>query len=522
MMPTAWKRARSLAISLIVFGLLSSAGCAPRRPVVTTRAWVAGCAEPVFDPDGPPHAVRWAMERLLSRGLVELDSTGRARPAAAESVSVSADGRTWSFRLREGLRFTDGSPATSEDFRVALLAGLPREDHGSRAWLLAAVTGVDRVRAGRTLPALGVEAPDPRTLVLRLSAPDSLLPLKLALPGVATPWKRRTGIAWSEAVGLGPYRVVDESDGRSLLLARAADCVVADAAADTLRVRFVLGAPRVRTLLRAGAADLAWPLPPTFLEQAVPEGYVIGSSPAAPARRLLLVLRDDVPPTTRTAARQALAHALNRGTLLEALRGRARAEPGWVPGAGPFDFPRLDAGESRAWLARGKLGASLHVTLAFDADLAGAEVARSLQGEWARQGFYASLRGQRGEPALEEPLRAAAAQAQLVESQALVPGAVGLLAGLVMPPRGPAVGSFRTGWRTREFDPWLLPGHRAGPLDAAGLQARLVEERNVLPLAELPWLWAARHGAATVRVSARFGPEFASALPLAAAAQGSR
>lgn len=515
-------RCPRLFVLLLLSCLLPPAGCAPRSPVAVTRTWIAGCAAPAFDPDGPPHAVRWALERLLSRGLVELDSTGRVVPAAAESVGVTADGRTWTFRLRDGLRFTDGTAATSADFRAALLGGLAREDHATRAWQLAALTGADRVRAGRPLPALGIETPDPRTLVLRLAVPDSLLPFKLALPGVATPWKRRAGVDWGDAVGLGPFRVADAVPGRALELVRAAGSTVAAASADTLRVRFVVGAPRVRALLRNDVGDLAWPLPPGFLEQDAPSGYVLASTPARPARRLLLILRADVPPTTRTAARHALAHALNREALLQSLRGRGRVVSEWIAGAGPFDFPRLDAAESRAWLARGKLGASIHVVLAYDADLAGGEIARALQGEWARQGFYADLRGQRGRAALEEPLRASAAQAQLVEAQALVPGIEGELAGLVMPIRGPAVGAFRSGWRTREFDRWLVPGHPAGGPDPSALQARLAEERNVLPVADLTWLWVERREARDVRGSARFGPEFAIPPVSGPPAQGSR
>lgn len=511
---TAHARTRlPLAPLLLVLALLA-AGCAGEPPAPKpSRSWVAGAAEPAFDPDGPPHALRWALERLLSRGLLELDSTGRARPAAAESVGVSEDGRTWTFRLRAGLRFTDGSPVTSADFRAALLGGLGREDHATRAWQLAALSGAERVRAGRPLPTLGVETPDPRTLVLRLATPDSLLPLKLALPGVATPWKKRAWLAWREAVGIGPYRVAGGDPGRALVLVRADSSGVATAAADTLRVRFATGAARVRSLLRQGLADLAWPVPPDFLGQAPPAGYRVATAPAVPARRLLLVLRADVPPTTKPAARHALAHALNRPAVLEALKGRGSEAGGWLPGAGPFDFPRFDAGLSREWLERGKLGASVHVVLAFDADLAGGEVARTLQGEWARQGFYAELRGQRGAAALAEPLRAAAAQAQLVEAQALVPGLAGELAGLVLPLRGPAVGSFRTGWRTREFDPWILPGRPAGPLDPVAVQTRLAADRIVLPLADLPWLWVEREDARAPRVSPRFGPGYSGDAP---------
>jgi hypothetical protein len=268
--------------------------------------------------------------------------------------------------------------------------------------------------------------------------------------------------------------------------------------------------------------DVAWPVPPGFVDQPPPKEYRLASAAAEPTRRLLLVFRGDVRPTARTAARHALAHATNRAAVLEALGARGREARGWIPGAGTFDFPRLDAAQSQAWLARGNLGASVHVVLAYDLDLAGAEVARALQGEWARLGFYADLKGQRGAAALGEPLRAAGAPVQLVESQALVPGTAGEIAELVMPARGPAVGAFRTGWRTREFDPWLIPGRPAGPLDPVAVQSRLAEERNVLPLAELPWIWIEREGQRVVRLSPRFGPEFAFPGPGRPIRKGSR
>ena len=512
---------RLLIGSWVVLSLGSISGCMMSGKGPVTRAWVAGAVEPAFDPDGPPHALRWSLERLLSRGLVEVDSAGQVIPGAAESVTVSADRKVWTFRLRKGLRFTDGSAVSSTDFRDALVAGLGREDHATRAWQLAAVSGVDRVRAGRDLPELGIEAPDARTLVLKLSSPDTLLPQKLALPGVATPWKNRKG-SWKEAVGLGPYRVESAEPGRSLVLVRVPSAALARASADTVKVRFVIGAPRLRDLLRRGVVDVAWPVPPGFMDQPPPADYRFASSAANPVRRLLLLFRADVRPTGKTSARHALAHATNRAAVLEALGARGGEAKGWIPGAGMFDFPRLDAAQSQAWLARGKLGASVHVVLAYDLDLAGADVARALQGEWARQGFYADLRGQRGAAALGEPLRSDAAPAQLVESQALVPGVVGELAGLVTPARGPAVGAFRTGWRTREFDPWLVPGRPAGPLDPVAVQSRLVEERNVLPLAELPWIWIERQGQRVVRLSPRFGPEFAISRSGEPVGKGSR
>jgi hypothetical protein len=522
------------AIALLALFAAALAGCAKRAPGGTgTITWYAGRARPAFDPDGPSDALRVALERHLSRGLVERAADGAIEPALAESIRVSDDSLTWTFRLRDGLRFTDDSPVTSAHIRDALEAGLGRHDHATRSWLLGAVRGVREVRAGRALPVLGIEAPDARTLRLRLATLDRRLLEKLAVPGVSTPWKTRRG-EWSDAVGVGPYQVATAGE-RELTLVPAAPVAGVAAALDTLRVRFEVGAARARAMLRHDRADVLWPLPPALLERPLPDDWTVRREPAEPERRLLLVLRADVPPLTRASARQGLAHALNREELLAALGTRGSPLRRWLAGAKRnYEWPRLETASDRAERlaaeardrpapggasARGRARArererladrvgSHHIVLALDADLAGAEVAAALQGQWERAGHYVDVRALRGPAAAAEALRAAAAQAQLVEAQAPFPGVEAELAMLVMPLRGPAVGSFRTGWRTREYDRWITAtGTLAGP-DPDAIQAVLAAERIVLPIAALPWQVAVRNGIDPPVVHPAYGPEW--------------
>jgi hypothetical protein len=85
----------------------------------------------------------------------------------------------------------------------------------------------------------------------------------------------------------------------------------------------------------------------------------------------------------------------------------------------------------------------------------------------------------------------------------------------VQPLRGPAIGAARTGWRTREFDRWIQ-GQPMTPDDVAGAAQRIADERIVLPLAELPWVWITRDGA-RVEFQPRFGPEIGSLQPVVSA-----
>ncbi len=487
---------------LSVLAVLCCAGCAGRAPARgTSFVWIAGRPQPAFDPGGPPDALRWSIERLLSRGLVEEDSSGALRPAAAERWEWSTDSLTLTLRLRPGLEFADGAPCGSADFRRALLCGLGREDHGSRAWLLGAISGADRVRAGRPLPPLGIETPDPRTLVLRLAHRDPQLPAKLALPGLSAPWSVATPGRWRGVAGVGPYRVLGEEPGRALTLVRRAGA----AGPDTIVVRFQPLAGRVLTFMRTNAADLVWPLPPALDVAAAPAGFRSAARAAAPARTLLLVMRADLPPTSRLATRCALALGVNRDRVLELLGARAQRLGSWLPGAGPYDFPALDEGRAREWMERGQLGKAFHVVMTYDADGAGATVARALQEDWSRLGIYAELRPSRGAKLAHE-LLAGFSHLALVEEQPWTDDLPGTLASLVVPLRGPAVGAFRTGWRTREFDGLLGPLRRPAPPGPDAAQARLQEEQVVLPLARLPWVWLAREGATVLSFHPRFGP----------------
>jgi hypothetical protein len=142
--------------------------------------------------------------------------------------------------------------------------------------------------------------------------------------------------------------------------------------------------------------------------------------------------------------------------------------------------------------------------MAYDEDGPAAEVARALQGDWSRAGLYLDLRPLRG-PALRRELLLGQAQACLVEFQGLTSDPAGVAAPLIMPFRGPAIGAFRTGWRTREFDR-LLAGTRGQPVDLAYLESRLEEETVVLPLSEIGWVWVAREGGPPVAFHPRFGP----------------
>ena len=500
-MPRDFHKRAEIALALgALLGLFLLAGCGPARRAPVTLEWLVGRPSPRFDPQGPADPVRAAIEGLLSRGLMEEDSSGRIVLGAADSVRISPDGLVYTFHLPR-LTFAEGGRCRSQDFRNAIERGIGRLDHGTQAWLLGSIVGMEKLRVGRTAPPLGIATPDEQTLVLALSRPDSLLLRKLALPGIATPWASAGAGEWRD--GIGPYKLAARSATALVLTRRTAS----SGAPDTIRIQFAPSGARVLSELRMGEPDLVWPLPAGLVRQPLPAGYRVRAAEARPERRLLLVLRADLAPTARAAARHALAHGLNRADIVSALGSSGGEVVGWLTGADAFDLPGHDPIEVREWLERGKLGRSLHVVMAYARFGATAEVARAMQVEWARLGLDVELRPLDPERFAAAALQPGGAQALLVEDQAPLEDPRTELACLVVPLRGPALGVFRSGWRTREFDRWIDP-RAAAPLDVAFAQQRLAEEHIVLPLARLPWVWVER-ASRPAGFHPRFGPRIA-------------
>ena len=103
--------------------------------------------------------------------LLTIDQDGKIAPGQAETWEVSEDGLTWTFHLRDGLKWSDGSDLTADDFVYSWkrvcdpVVAAPYAET-----VLGMVKGFDEAQAG-DLDALAVSAPDAKTLVVELSNP---------------------------------------------------------------------------------------------------------------------------------------------------------------------------------------------------------------------------------------------------------------------------------------------------------------------------------------------------------------
>lgn len=114
--------------------------------------------------------------RDLFEGLTGISPKGEVVPAAAEHWTISADGLGYTFTLRAGLRWSDGSALTAEDFAEGFRRSIAPATGNTFAQMLSAIEQADAILKGKAPPTtLGVTAPDARTLHIRLRAPTPYL-----------------------------------------------------------------------------------------------------------------------------------------------------------------------------------------------------------------------------------------------------------------------------------------------------------------------------------------------------------
>ena len=156
-----------LAVLLCVGGL---AGCGGSPFIL--RLAVSGSAG-TFDPQYAADDASKLVAANVFEGLLVEGEDGILAPGVAESYTVSADGRTYTFTLREDAAWSDGTPVTAADFVFALRRLFTPGAESPYAENLLAVENAAAILAGEREPsALGVRADGDRTLVLTLSTAD--------------------------------------------------------------------------------------------------------------------------------------------------------------------------------------------------------------------------------------------------------------------------------------------------------------------------------------------------------------
>ncbi len=287
--------------------------------------------------------------RDIGEGLTGYSASGQLIPGAAESWQVSEDGLTYTFTIRADARWSDGEPLSASHF----VTGLRRlVDPTVAAFYASTITDIENAAAiiagDVAVTSLGVNAPDDRTLRIKLSRPVpymlGLLTHPSTFPATERPAEIAAGGPTRVSVSNGAYKLVSWQPGSRLLLERNEHYWNdAETSIDVVNHHVVVEETAELNRYRSGELHTTSNVPPENFA-AIREEYG-DEMRIAPYLGIYYYGFNltRAPFQDSPELRQALSMAIDRDVLVEKITGRGEAPAySWVPpGTNNYDPPQL-------------------------------------------------------------------------------------------------------------------------------------------------------------------------------------
>ena len=157
-------------------------------------------------------------------GLVRLDENLQVAPDIAQTCDKSADGKTFTFHLRQDVRFHDGTPVKASDFKYSWERALnPATQSLTAGTYLNDIVGAVDILAGRASTLSGVKVMDDYTLQVTIDAPKAYFLDKMAYPTAFVVEKANVESGsqwWQHPNGTGPFKLKQWQKDQLLVLER--------------------------------------------------------------------------------------------------------------------------------------------------------------------------------------------------------------------------------------------------------------------------------------------------------------
>jgi oligopeptide transport system substrate-binding protein len=286
---------------------------------------------------------------LLYEGLLNLDTNLKPVPGQAESWEVKDGGKTYVFKLRPGLKYSDGQPLTAKNFEYAfkraadpVLAGqyqsstfdiVGAEEYGTADPAKTSEADLNKLR-----DAIGVKALDDRTLEIRLRSPVAYFPY-IAYQWFGFPVREdivnKSDIWWTDGkkhIGNGPFMLQELREKEIGIFVPNPNWRGPKPQVDQLVFRYIVDTKVATEAYKNGELDII-PLAAEELEAAQKDPVLskeIVRYPGSCTQALLFNMAR--PPFDNKDARVAVAKAVDREAYVrDVLRGLGAVTTAWLP-----------------------------------------------------------------------------------------------------------------------------------------------------------------------------------------------
>jgi len=395
-------RRRSATVALIGLALLASA-CGsndkktPAGQSATTTGggkqggvFRLGIVEPTaIDPYNSQESEGQNVTKAIFEGLVTLDNaTAQIKPGVAESWTRDDACTSWTFKLRSGSQFSNGETVTSQSFIDAWNRAAQKAAASDTAQFMSGIDGYAAVHGATdkdptATTMTGLSAPDPNTLVVKLSKADCDFD-KVVLQPVFSPVPKNTPAATAHGpfadmpIGNGPFKLKEPwQHDKSITLVRNDSYYGTKASLDEVDYT-ILPSQNAAELeyknYQAGQADWAR-MPPELIPQAKatyePQGQFIKRDTYG--INYLLVNTVNAP-LNNADARKAISYAIDRDAIISGVfKGLQTKATSIVPPpfkdyyqAGVCSSCTFDLTKAKDEAAKGGLKPGTHVSFLFN------------------------------------------------------------------------------------------------------------------------------------------------------------